>query len=86
MSCGRCVDEDQVEAHLRYLASPTLEGRDSPSRGLMLAAQHVAGVFESAGLEPTGDSLESYQGLIGNLPGLEGQEEPPAWAMPKVNV
>ena len=48
------IDEDDVEAHLRFLASPTLEGRDSPSRGLMLAAEHVAEGFEAAGVpDPT---------------------------------
>ena len=79
----KMIDEDQVEAHLRYLASPALEGRDSPSRGLMLAAQRVASVFESAGLAPTSDSLATYKGTPGDLPGLEGQDEPPAWSIPE---
>jgi len=77
------IDEDDVEAHLRFLASPTLEGRDSPSRGLMLAAEHVAEVFEAAGLVPAEDSAEAWGSATGDLPGLEGEEEAPAWSVPE---
>lgn len=38
--------------NLTYLASDDLEGRDTPSRGLDLAAQYIAKQFKEAGLEP----------------------------------
>ena len=77
------IDKRSVEAHLRYLASPTLEGRDSPSLGLMLAAEHVAGVFSEGGLVPAPDSGEAWASVTGDLPGLEEQEGPPGWSVPE---
>ncbi len=42
---------------LSYIASDKLEGRDSPSQGLDLAAEYIATQFRGAGLEPgVGDS------------------------------
>ena len=42
---------------LAYIASDKLEGRDSPSQGLDLAAEYIATQFRGAGLEPgVGDS------------------------------
>lgn len=76
------ITKDEVEAHLRYLASPTLEGRDSPSRGLMLAAEHGAAVFREAGLVEAPGSAERYAARKGDLPGLEDIAEPPAWSVP----
>jgi hypothetical protein len=48
---------DQISAaHLRgnlsFLSSDLLEGRDTPSRGLDLAAEFIAAQFRRAGLEP----------------------------------
>ncbi len=76
------IVERDVEAHLRFLASPRLEGRDSPSRGLMLAAQHVAEAFARAGLQATADSSRVWEASEGTLPGLEGKSSPPAWSLP----
>ena len=39
----------------RFLASDLLEGRDTPSRGLDLAAEYIAAQFRRAGLEAVGD-------------------------------
>ena len=53
---------DQIHASslrndLSYIASDELEGRDSPSHGLDLAADYIAAQFRRAGLEPAaGDS------------------------------
>jgi hypothetical protein len=44
-----------LEARIRYLASDGLEGRDTPSRGLELAAAWIAEEFERFGLEPAGE-------------------------------
>jgi len=51
---------DQIRAaplrgDLSFLASDLLEGRDTPSRGLDIAAEYIAAQFRSAGLEAGGD-------------------------------
>ena len=38
-----------------FLADDSLEGRDSPSKGLDAAANYIAGEFKKDGLEPRGD-------------------------------
>jgi hypothetical protein len=48
----QCIDEGELSAHIELLASPALEGRDSPSRGLELAARYLAQQFTALGLEP----------------------------------
>jgi Peptidase family M28 len=78
----KTIDKAGIEEHLAFLASPTLEGRDSPSRGLMLAAERVAQVFAAAGLTAAPDSMEVWKEVPGKLPGLEGGESPPAWSIP----
>ncbi len=45
-----------MRGHLSFLASDLLEGRDTPSRGLEIAAEYIAAQFRRAGLEPAGDS------------------------------
>ncbi|MFT5081269.1 MAG: hypothetical protein ACI84E_001928 [Planctomycetota bacterium] len=44
----------EVLGHVNYLASPELEGRDTPSRGLDLAADYIAAHLQSYGLEGLG--------------------------------
>ncbi|HXA66477.1 MAG TPA: M28 family peptidase [Bryobacteraceae bacterium] len=44
-----------LRGDLSFLASDLLEGRDTPSRGLDIAAEYIAAQFRSAGLEPGGD-------------------------------
>jgi len=41
-----------LRGDLSFLASDLLEGRDSPSRGLDIAAEYIAAQFRIAGLEP----------------------------------
>jgi hypothetical protein len=52
------ITEDEVRRHVNYLASPELEGRDTPSRGLDLAAEYIAGHFRTLGLEGAGPEGE----------------------------
>ncbi len=73
------ITQAEVEEHVNYLASPALEGRDSPSAGLMLAAEYVAGVFRAAGLVPAGDSLSVWEQDGAGLPGE--WVDPPAWSV-----
>ncbi len=41
-----------MRGNLSFLASDALEGRDTPSRGLTIAAEFIASRFRRAGLEP----------------------------------
>jgi len=41
-----------LEAHVSFLASDALEGRDTPSRGLDAAAEYIASQFRRLGLKP----------------------------------
>ena len=49
------ISANSMRGHLSFLASDLLEGRDTPSRGLDLAAEYIAAQFRAAGLEPAGD-------------------------------
>ena len=48
------ISVDSLRGNLSFIASDLLEGRDTPSRGLDLAALYVAAQFRRAGLEPAG--------------------------------
>jgi hypothetical protein len=46
-----------LKGHVSFLASDVLEGRDTPSRGLDIAAEYIASQFRRFGLQPAaGDS------------------------------
>lgn len=49
------ISPDSMRGRLSFLASDLLEGRDTPSRGLDIAAEYIASEFRRAGLEPVGD-------------------------------
>jgi hypothetical protein len=49
------VSADSMRGHLSFLSSDLLEGRNTPSRGLDIAAEYIAAQFRRAGLEPAGD-------------------------------
>ena len=49
------ISEDSLRGHLSFIASDSLEGRATPSRGLDIAAEYIAAQFRRAGLEPAGD-------------------------------
>jgi hypothetical protein len=49
------IGPDDVRAHVAFLASDELAGRDTPSPGLEAAAEYIARRFEALGLEPGGD-------------------------------
>lgn len=46
------IGPDALRGDLSFISSDLLEGRDSPSRGLDIAADYIAAQFEIAGLEP----------------------------------
>ncbi len=49
------ITANSLRGHLSFLASDLLEGRETPSRGLDLAAEYIAAQFRRAGLEAIGD-------------------------------
>ncbi len=49
------ISAASMRGHLSFLASDLLEGRNTPSRGLDLAAEYIAAQFRRAGIEPAGD-------------------------------
>jgi Zn-dependent M28 family amino/carboxypeptidase len=56
------ITANALRGHVSFLASDLLEGRDTPSRGLNIAAEYIASQFRRMGLEPaTGDSF--YQAV-----------------------
>src|SRR5712692_5885106 len=49
------VRPGSLRGDLSFIASDLLEGRDTPSRGLDVAAEYIAAQFRRAGLKPVGD-------------------------------
>jgi hypothetical protein len=49
------ISAGSLRGDVSFLASDVLEGRDTPSRGLDVAAEYIAAQFRRAGLEPAGD-------------------------------
>jgi hypothetical protein len=49
------ISADSLRGHLSFIASDLLEGRDTPSPGLEVAASYIAAQMRRAGLEPAGD-------------------------------
>ncbi|HTS48028.1 MAG TPA: M28 family peptidase [Bryobacteraceae bacterium] len=49
------IRPDPLRGDLSFLASDALEGRNTPSRGLDIAAEYIAAQFRAAGLEAGGD-------------------------------
>ncbi len=54
-------DAAAIEAHMAYLASDDLEGREAGTPGYDLAADYVAAEFEKIGLAPAGDNGTYFQ-------------------------
>jgi hypothetical protein len=50
-----------LEGHVSFLASDALEGRDTPSKGLEIAAEYVASQFRANGLEMPEGSQSYFQ-------------------------
>ncbi|HWS71149.1 MAG TPA: M28 family metallopeptidase [Thermoanaerobaculia bacterium] len=50
-----------IAAHIRFLASDLLEGRETGSRGFELGANYVAAQFAALGLDATGDDGTFFQ-------------------------
>lgn len=55
------IRPDPLRGDLSFLSSDLLEGRNTPSRGLDIAAEYIASQFRAAGLEPGGDHGSYFQ-------------------------
>ncbi len=60
-SAFRSITIEELEAHLAYLASNELEGRETGEPGLVLAARYLAGQAAKIGLEPIDENGDYYQ-------------------------
>lgn len=55
------ITADQIRDYLTFISSDALEGRDTPSRGLDIAAQYLATNLSRWGLKPAGDAGSYFQ-------------------------
>lgn len=69
------ISADSLRGHLSFIASDLLEGRNTPSPGLDIAAEYIAAQFRRAGLEPAGDDgyfqTAQWKVIERNLNGFE---------------
>src|SRR5262245_13101929 len=55
------ITQRDLRAHLTFLASDALEGRESTTRGGEIAARYIAAEFAKYGLQPIGDNAGYFQ-------------------------
>lgn len=55
------ITAEQMRKYLTFISSDELEGRDTPSRGLDLAAMYIADHLERWGIKPAGDNGTYFQ-------------------------
>jgi len=55
------ITASAIEAHMRFLASDLLEGREAGTRGYDLAASYVSSQFRQLNLRPAGDAGTYFQ-------------------------
>lgn len=61
---SRALEEirpEEIRAHMNFLADDLLEGRDTGSRGYLVAARYVAAQLEAMGIAPAGDDGTYFQ-------------------------
>ncbi len=57
----KAISASDLKAHLSFIASPELEGRETTFRGQKVAARYIASEFQRIGLKPIGDSGSYFQ-------------------------
>ncbi len=55
------IRPDAIRAHMQFLSDDLLEGRETGTRGYMLAANYIRSQFELAGLKPAGVDGSYFQ-------------------------
>ncbi|GBC93562.1 Aminopeptidase S [bacterium HR15] len=63
MTSAESITPTDLQAHLEFIASDALEGRDTPSRGLNLAGMYLVSHLKRLGLQPGGENGTYYQAL-----------------------
>lgn len=58
---SQTADQSRIQAHMLFLADDALEGRDTGSRGHLIASQYIASNFQQLGLKPAGDNGSYFQ-------------------------
>ncbi len=67
-SFSQNISEDALRKNVYYLASDSLEGRQTGSKGEHLANQYIISLYKSLGLTPMGDSgtfIQSFETNVG---------------------
>ena len=55
------VNQASIAAHLKFLSSDALEGRDTPSKGLEVAAEYLRTQLELYGVKPFNEYPDYFQ-------------------------
>jgi hypothetical protein len=63
ISRAETITPIDLRAHLEFIASDELEGRDTPSRGLDLAGMYIVSHLQRWGVKPAGENGTYYQTL-----------------------
>ncbi len=66
------ISENNLRKHVRYLASPELQGREFGSKGNRMAVQYIQEQFKEFGLKTPGKFLDYIQNLPGGGQNLMG--------------
>ncbi|MBC7900685.1 MAG: hypothetical protein H7070_11610, partial [Saprospiraceae bacterium] len=67
------ITAQKMKDHLTFIASDELEGRDTPSRGLDIAALYIAQHLASWGVKPGGEDGTYFQKVPLRLEKIEPQ-------------
>ena len=63
------ISTNELEAHIRFIASPVTQGRGLGSEGLEIASMYIESQFREAGLKPAfGNSYRQEFELLGSTP------------------
>lgn len=61
VAAAQTITPEEMTDRIGVLAADSMRGRDTPSRGLELAAEYLAREFRDMGLKPAGDSGTFFQ-------------------------
>ncbi len=64
MSRAETITANTLQAHLEFIASDALEGRDTPSRGLDIAGLYIVAHLKRWGVKPGGENGTYFQPLV----------------------
>jgi aminopeptidase YwaD len=65
------IKAEKIKAHIDYLASDSLKGRNTPSPGLELAAQYIQNEFKRYGIKPVNNSYFEHVPVFSLVLGKE---------------